>query len=132
MKRLVILPRNSLLKGFNRYHKQILETEIKDSVVSLNITESGGYYLLNDEEVFCVCKGVGFLEYKDYSKNLDFTRLLPFVIEDYLFKAKEPEDKSQLKLLREFLEVYEKNIQKNELYLNPPYFEKLESELLRQ
>ncbi|WQW80953.1 hypothetical protein KVM82_00205 [Helicobacter pylori] len=79
---------------------------------------------------FSVCEGVGDLDYRDYPKNLNFNALLTESIENYLLELKEPKNQPQKALLADFLEVYEKNIEKGFCYLEPPFFKEKESELL--
>lgn len=81
---------------------------------------------------FGVCTGVGDLDYKDYPKNLNFNALLIESIENYLLNAKEPENKQQKALLADFLEVYDKNIEKGFIYLAPKFFLEKEKELIER
>ncbi|WRD12100.1 hypothetical protein E5K70_05095 [Helicobacter pylori] len=81
---------------------------------------------------FSVCEGVGDLDYRDYPKNLNFNALLTETIENYLLNAKEPENKQQKALLADFLEVYEKNIEKGFIYLKPKFFLEKEKELMER
>ncbi len=71
---------------------------------------------------FGVCDGVGNLDYRDYPKNINFNMLLVESIENYLLNAKDPENKQQKALLTDFLEVYDKNIEKGFNYLKPRFF----------
>ncbi|MGL2752669.1 hypothetical protein ACQJ8G_07730 [Helicobacter pylori] len=81
---------------------------------------------------FGVCEGVGNLDYRDYPKNLNFNALLVESIENYLLNAKEPENKQQKALLTDFLEVYNKNIEKGFIYLKPRFFLEKEKELIER
>ncbi|WRE77590.1 hypothetical protein KVE96_02920 [Helicobacter pylori] len=81
---------------------------------------------------FSVCEGVGNLDYRDYPKNLNFNALLCESIENYLLNAKEPENKQQKALLTDFLEVYDKNIEKGFIYLAPKFFLEKEKELIER
>ncbi len=81
---------------------------------------------------FGVCEGVGNLDYRDYPKNLNFSALLCETIENYLLNAKEPENKQQKALLVDFLEVYDKNIEKGFTYLKPRFFLEKEKELIER
>ncbi|WRD03572.1 hypothetical protein E5K82_06900 [Helicobacter pylori] len=81
---------------------------------------------------FGVCEGVGNLDYRDYPKNLNFNALLVEAIENYLLNAKEPENKQQKALLTDFLEVYDKNIEKGFIYLKPRFFLEKEKELIER
>ncbi len=49
----------------------------------------------------------------------------------YLLNAKKPLNEQQKALLADFLEVYDKNIEKGFYYLEPPFFKEKESELLK-
>ncbi|MFP6285285.1 histidinol dehydrogenase [Helicobacter pylori] len=77
-----------------------------------------------------MCDGVGDLDYRDYPKNLNFNALLTETIENYLLNAKEPLNKQQKDLLADFLEVYDKNIEKGFIYLAPKFFLEKEKELI--
>ncbi|GAA7718870.1 hypothetical protein HpMMM92_14960 [Helicobacter pylori] len=81
---------------------------------------------------FGVCEGVGDLDYKDYTKNLNFNALLTETIENYLLNAKEPLNQQQKVLLADFLEVYEKNIIKGVYYLKPKFFLEKEKQLIER
>ncbi|PUD09918.1 hypothetical protein [Helicobacter pylori] len=81
---------------------------------------------------FGVCEGVGDLDYRDYPKNLNFNALLIESIENYLLNAKKPENKQQKALLEDFLEVYDKNIEKGFIYLAPKFFLEKEKELIER
>ncbi len=71
---------------------------------------------------FGVCEGVDNLGYRDYPKNINLSALLVESIENYLLNAKEPENKQQKALLTDFLEVYDKSIEKGFNYLKPRFF----------
>ncbi len=127
--RLVSFKSNGILKAFNKHNELIYQKEIPEaSDQELEITTSN-YYELNGVR-FGVCKGEGVLEMQDYPKNLNFSRLKIESLNSYLFFNKEPQDKEQKELLREFLKIYEKNIEKGFYYLEPPFFKEKESELL--
>ncbi len=81
---------------------------------------------------FGVCDGVGNLDYRDYPKNINFNALLVESIENYLLNAKEPENKQQNALLADFLEVYDKNIEKGFNYLKTRFFLEREKELIER
>ncbi len=127
--RLVVFKSNGVLKAFNKHNELIYQKEIPEaSEQELKITTSN-IYEFNGVR-FGVCKGEGVLEIPDYPKNLNFSRLNIKSLNDYLILHKEPQDKEQKELLREFLKIYEKNIEKGFYYLEPPFFKEKESELL--
>ncbi len=127
--RLVAFKTNGLLKAFNKHNELIYQKEIPEaSEQELEITTSN-IYEFNGVR-FGVCNGEGVLEMQDYPKNLNFSRLKIENLNSYLFFNKEPQDKEQKELLREFLKTYEKNIEKGFYYLEPPFFKEKESELL--
>ncbi len=127
--RLVAFKTNGLLKAFNKHSELIFKKEIPHaSEQELEITTSN-YYEFNGVR-FGVCNGEGVLEMQDYPKNLNFSRLNIKSLNDYLILHKEPQDKEQKELLKEFLKIYEKNIEKGFYYLEPPFFKEKESELL--
>ncbi len=127
--RLVAFKTNGLLKAFNKHNELIFKKEIPHaSEEELEIT-ANNVYEFNGVR-FGVCAGEGVLEMQDYPKNLNFSRLKIENLNSYLFFNKEPQDKEQKELLREFLKIYEKNIEKGFYYLEPPFFKEKESELL--
>ncbi len=105
-------------------HKQEIQANEK---VKLPFTEKNLFKF--NGVFFGVCAGVGDLDYKDYSKNLNFNALLCETIENYLLNAKEPENEQQKALLADFLAVYDKNIEKGFIYLAPKFFMEKEREL---
>ncbi len=127
--RLVSFKTKGLLKAFNKHDELIFKKEIPHaSEEELEITASNVYEFNGVR--FGVCKGEGVLEIQDYPKNLNFSRLNIKSLNDYLILHKEPQDQEQKELLREFLKIYEKNIEKGFYYLEPPFFKEKESELL--
>ncbi|QQW72981.1 hypothetical protein [Helicobacter pylori] len=108
-------------------HKQEIQA---DESVKLPFTQKN-YFKFNGVS-FGVCEGVGNLEYKDYPKNLNFNALLVESIENYLLNATEPKNKQQKALLTDFLEVYNKNIEKGFIYLKPKFFLEKEKELIER
>ncbi|GAA8075354.1 hypothetical protein HpDR115_10930 [Helicobacter pylori] len=129
--RLVAFKTNGLLKAFNKHNELIYQKEIheQNTTQKLEFTTSN-YYEFNGV-FFGVCEGVGDLDYRDYPKNLNFNALLCGTIENYLLNAKKPLNEQQKALLADFLEVYDKNIEKGFYYLEPPFFKEKESELLK-
>ncbi|WQW43233.1 hypothetical protein KVM11_04465 [Helicobacter pylori] len=131
MMRLVSFKTNGLLKAFNKHNELIYQKEIheQNTTQKLEFTTSN-YYEFNGV-FFGVCEGVGDLDYRDYPKNLNFNALSRETIENYLLNAKKPLNEQQKALLADFLEVYDKNIEKGFYYLEPPFFKEKESELLK-
>ncbi len=129
MMRSVVFDVSGILEAFDYsgvlIHSQEIQAEqkIKLPFTQKNFFKFNGLF-------FGVCEGVGYLDYKDYPKNLNFNALLVDSIENYLLKLKEPENKQQKALLTDFLEIYDKNIEKGFYYLEPPFFKEKESELL--
>ncbi len=131
MMRLVAFKTNGLLKAFNKHNELIYQKEIheQNTTQKLEFTTSN-YYEFNGVK-FGVCKGESVLEMQDYPKNLNFNALSRETIENYLLNAKEPLNEQQKALLRDFLKIYDKNIEKGFYYLEPPFFKEKESELLK-
>ncbi|ANT42643.1 hypothetical protein [Helicobacter phage FrB41M] len=129
MMRLVVFDASGLLEAFDYRGVLIYKQEIQaNEKLKLPFTQKNLFKF--NGVFFGVCGGVGDLDYRDYSKNLNFNALLVESIENYLLNAKEPENKQQKALLADFLEVYNKNIEKGFYYLEPPFFKEKESELL--
>ncbi len=127
--RLVSFKSDGVLKAFNKHKELIYQKEIPEASDQELETTTSNIYEFNGVR-FCVCKGEGVLEMQDYPKNLNFSRLKIENLNSYLFFYKEPQDKEQKELLREFVKIYEKNIEKGFYYLEPPFFKEKESELL--
>ncbi len=129
MMRSVVFDVSGILEAFDYRGVLIHTQEIKaEQSVKLPFTQKN-FFKFNGV-FFGVCDGVGNLDYKDYPKNLNFNALLCETIENYLLNAKEPENKQQKALLRDFLEVYDKNIEKGFNYLKPRFFLEKEKELI--
>ncbi|WP_285658339.1 hypothetical protein [Helicobacter bizzozeronii] len=86
------------------------------------------YYSFNNE-FFALCEGQGALYYKDYPQALNFANLDPLELEAYLLHQKRSCDRTQQQLINQFIKVYDQNIAKGFLYLNPPFFVEVEKEL---
>ncbi len=131
MMRVVFFDVSGVLEAFDYRGVLIHTQEIKENLnAKLPFTQKN-FFKFNDR-FFGVCEGVGNLDYRDYPKNLNFNALLCETIENYLLKAKEPENKQQKALLRDFLEVYDKNIEKGFIYLKPRFFLEKEKELIER
>ncbi|WP_231224817.1 hypothetical protein [Helicobacter pylori] len=129
--RVVFFDVSGVLEAFDYRGVLIHTQEIKENLnAKLPFTQKN-FFKFNDR-FFGVCEGVGNLDYRDYPKNLNFNALLCETIENYLLKAKEPENKQQKALLRDFLEVYDKNIEKGFIYLKPRFFLEKEKELIER
>ncbi len=131
MMRVVDFDVSGILEAFD-YRSVLIHTqEIKaNQSVKLPFTQKN-FFKFNGVS-FGVCEGVGNLDYRDYPKNLNFNALLCETIENYLLNAKEPENKQQKALLVDFLEVYDKNIEKGFNYLKPRFFLEKEKELIER
>ncbi|GAA7396594.1 hypothetical protein ID0642_14610 [Helicobacter pylori] len=131
MMRVVVFDVSGVLEAFDYrsvlIHKQEIQAEQK---VKLPFTQKN-FFKFNGVS-FGVCEGVGDLDYKDYPKNLNFNALLVESIENYLLKLKEPENKQQKDLLTDFLEIYDKNIEKGFIYLKPRFFLEKEKQLIER
>ncbi|WQV40582.1 hypothetical protein KVM91_02300 [Helicobacter pylori] len=129
--RLVVFDVSGVLEAFDYrgvlIHKQEIQANKK---VKLPFTQKN-FFKFNGV-VFGVCEGVGDLDYKDYPKNLNFNALLTETIENYLLNAKEPKNNQQKALLTDFLEVYDKNIEKGFIYLEPRFFLEKERQLIER
>ncbi|WP_220955574.1 hypothetical protein [Helicobacter pylori] len=127
----VVFDTSGILEAFDYRGVLIHKQEIKDNLnAKLPFTQKN-FFKFNDR-FFGVCEGVGNLDYRDYPKNLNFNALLVESIENYLLNAKEPENKQQKALLADFLEVYDKNIEKGFIYLKPRFFLEKEKELIER
>ncbi len=131
MMRVVVFDTSGILEAFDYRGVLIHTQEIKENLnAKLPFTQKN-FFKFNDR-FFGVCEGVGNLDYRDYPKNLNFNALLCETIENYLLNTKEPENKQQKALLVDFLEVYDKNIEKGFTYLKPRFFLEKEKELIER
>ncbi len=123
MIRVVVFDVSGVLEAFDYRGVLIHTQEIKDNLnAKLPFTQKN-FFKFNGVS-FGVCDGVGNLgySYRDYPKNINFNALLVESIENYLLNAKEQENKQQKALLTDFLEFYDKNIEKGFNYLKPRFF----------
>ncbi len=131
MMRVVVFDASGVLEAFDYRGVLIHTQQIKENLnAKLPFTQKN-FFKFNGFS-FGVCEGVGNLDYMDYPKNLNFNALLCETIENYLLSAKEPENKQQKALLTDFLEVYDKNIEKGFNYLKPRFFLEREKELIER
>ncbi|WP_131141903.1 hypothetical protein [Helicobacter pylori] len=129
--RVVVFDASGVLEAFDYRGVLIYSQEVQaNQKLKLPFTEKNLFKF--NGVFFGVCEGVGDLDYRDYSKNLNFNALLVESIENYLLNAKEPENKQQKALLTDFLAAYEKNITKGVYYLKPKFFLEKEKELLER
>ncbi|WP_120870745.1 hypothetical protein [Helicobacter pylori] len=129
--RVVVFDASGVLEAFDYRGVLIHTQEVKaNQKLKLPFTQKN---LFNFNGLFFgVCEGVGDLDYRDYPKNLNFNALLTETIENYLLNAKEPKNTQQKILLADFLEVYNKNIEKGFIYLAPKFFLEKEKELIER
>ncbi len=131
MVRAVVFDTSGILEAFDYRGVLIHTQEIKDNLTAKLPFTQKNFFKFNGV-FFGVCEGVDDLDYRDYSKNLNFSALLVETIENYLLNAKVPENKQQKVLLTDFLEVYDKNIEKGFIYLKPRFFLEKEKELIER
>ncbi len=131
MMRVVVFDTSGILEAFDYRGVLIHIQEVRENLnAKLPFTQKN-FFKFNDR-FFGVCEGMGNLDYRDYPKNLNFNALLCETIENYLINAKEPKNKQQKALLVDFLEVYDKNIEKGFTYLKPRFFLEREKELIER
>ncbi|WP_390510519.1 hypothetical protein [Helicobacter pylori] len=129
--RVVVFDASGSLEAFDYRGVLIHKQEIKaNQNIQLPFTQKNLFKF--NGLFFGVCAGVGDLNYRDYPKNLNFNALLVDSIENYLLSAKEPENKQQKALLMDFLEIYDKNIEKGFIYLAPKFFLEKEKQLIER
>ncbi len=131
MMRVVDFDVSGILEAFD-YRGVLIHTQAIKAGQSVKLPFTQKNFFKFNDRFFGVCEGVGNLDYRDYPKNLNFNALLCETIENYLLNAKEPENKQQKALLVDFLEVYDKNIEKGFNYLKPRFFLEREKELIER
>ncbi|MFC3847889.1 hypothetical protein ACFOPX_05005 [Helicobacter baculiformis] len=129
MNRLVEFGRAGVLGLYSRYGA--LKWEISSDAQALLKPNGSSEYYKFEGEVFNVCAGEKPLYYLDYPLYLDFGGLDLDTLGAYLC-GEWVQDGKQSRLIKQFLEVYDRNISKNCLYLDPPYFSDLDHLLARQ
>ncbi|GAA9218389.1 hypothetical protein BTM377_00620 [Helicobacter pylori] len=129
--RVVVFDMIGVLEAFDYRGVLIYTQEIKDNLNSELPFTQKNFFKFNGV-IFGVCEGIGDLHYRDCPKNLNFNALSCETIENYLLNAKEPKNKQQKALLTDFLEVYDKNIEKGFIYLKPRFFLEKEKELIER
>ncbi len=129
MTRMVEFGETGALKLINAYGEVVREFAPTSSI-PLAPTPARASYTFNGES-FAICEGEGALYYRDYPQALSFQELDPQELENYLLKKQLSKDPAQRLLIQQFLAVYNKNIAKGCLYLNPPFFLEIEMELLK-
>ncbi|WP_104640057.1 hypothetical protein [Helicobacter bizzozeronii] len=127
MTRLVEFRARGVVTLSNFYGLKVFELVVNDSV-QLPLNPPKTYYRFNDA-FFAICEGEGALYYKDYPQALNFSDLDPLELEGFLLHQKSSCDRAQQQLIKQFINVYDKNIEKGFLYLNPPFFSEVEREL---
>ncbi|WP_390596502.1 hypothetical protein [Helicobacter pylori] len=129
--RIVVFDVSRSLEAFDYrgvlFHTQVIQAEQK---LKLPFTQKN-FFKFNGV-VFGVCEGVGDLDYRDCPKNLNFNALLVESMENYLLNGEEPKNTQQKALLADFLEVYDKNIEKGFIYLKPRFFLEKEKQLIER
>ncbi|WRE27214.1 hypothetical protein KVD83_05100 [Helicobacter pylori] len=129
--RVVVFDASGILEAFD-YRGVLIHTQEIQANQKLKLPFTQKNFFKFNGVFFGVCEGVGDLDYRDYPKNLNFNALSIDSIENYLLNAKEPENKQQKDLLADFLEVYDKNIEKGFIYLKPKFFLEKEKELIER
>ncbi|KAA6225935.1 MULTISPECIES: hypothetical protein [unclassified Campylobacter] len=115
----------------DKYENTIFKQVLKNGENELKICKFGEFYENLEKKRFYIYAGEGNLEYTDSLKAYDFYNLNVFLLDEVLNKINIKIPKNDKKLINDFLEVYEINANKGYLYINPPFFEKKEQELLR-
>ncbi|EST41270.1 hypothetical protein N871_00020 [Helicobacter pylori X47-2AL] len=129
--RVVVFDAIGVLEAFD-YRGVLIHTQEVQANEKLKLPFTQKNFFKFNGVFFGVCEGVGDLDYRDYPKNLNFNALLIESIENYLLNAKEPKNTQQKDLLTDFLEVYDKNIEKGFIYLKPKFFLEKEKELIER
>ncbi len=112
----------------NDFYGQNLRVMAVQPLTPLEQNPPRTYYSFNGV-FFAICEGEGALHYRDYPNALNFENLDPLELEAFLLHKRLSPDQKQRTLIAQFISVYERNIQKGRLYLNPPYFQDAERAL---
>ena len=107
--------------------KAIFETTLQS--VMLPFTKGGEYFVF-DNMRFYVIQGEGALYYLDCVKAYDFENLEAECLEQFLLTGKQIRDYKQRELIKDFLTIDTKNIQKGKMYLLPKNYEALQIRII--
>ena len=108
--------------------KAIFETTLQS--VMLPFTKGGEYFVFDDVRFFVIA-GEGALYYLDCVKDYDFENLEAECLEQFLLTGKQIRDYKQRELIKDFLRVDTKNIQKGKMYLLPKGYEMIAQSLIQ-
>lgn len=104
--------------------------ETTSASIMLPLTKGGEYFIFDDVRFFVIA-GEGALYYLDCVKAYDFTNLEAECLEQFLLTGKQPRDYKQRGLIKDFLDIDTKNIQKGKMYLLPKGYEMIAQSLIQ-
>ena len=105
---------------------------LKQGLNELEILPLGEYYQSEANERFFIYEGQGALESAHALKRYDFYYLNISFLDEFLKNGvfDKNADEFDQRLIKEFVEVYELNINKGSDYLLPPFFTQAQKKLL--
>ena len=114
----------------SKYGNKKATFETTSAVIMLPLTKGGEYFVFDDVRFFVIA-GEGALYYLDCVKAFDFTNLEAECLERFLLTGKQPRDYKQRELIKDFLDIDTKNIQKGKMYLLPKGYEMIAQSLIQ-
>ena len=115
---------------YSKYGNKKATFKTTSAVIMLPLTKGGEYFVF-DAVRFFVIAGEGALYYLDCVKAYDFENLEAECLEQFLLTGKQPRDSKQRELIKDFLEIDTKNIQKGKMYLLPKGYEMIAQSLIQ-
>ncbi|CAM3303924.1 hypothetical protein [Helicobacter labetoulli] len=113
----------------SKYGSKKATFETTSASIMLPFTKGGEYFVFDDVRFFVIA-GEGALYYLDCVKAYDFENLEAEYLEQFLLTGKQPRDYKQRELIKDFLYIDTKNIQKGKMYLLPKDYEALQIRIM--
>lgn len=113
------------------YDKVWGEFVLKQGKNELPLTQRGFKIQDSYKNIFYIHEGFGELEWGCVTKKYDFSKLEPYLLDFFLYNGEyhAHTTEAEKRLINEFVEVYELNLDKGENYLLPFGFALLDSKL---
>ena len=115
---------------YSKYGNKKATFKTTSAVIMLPLTKGGEYFVFDDVRFFVIA-GEGALYYLDCVKDYDFENLEAECLEQFLLTGKQIRDYKQRELIKDFLTIDTKNIQKGKMYLLPKGYEMIAQSLIQ-
>ena len=121
--------KTKIITLYSKYGNNKATFKTTSAVIMLPLTKGGEYFVFDDVRFFVIA-GEGALYYLDCVKAYDFENLEAECLEQFLLTGKQPRDYKQRELIKDFLDIDTKNIQKGKMYLLPKDYEALQIHIM--